>query len=155
MPFDLTSVLGCAASDERLRDLLLYFEEQPRPSEREPEMDDCYYLSFPNSGFSLLLTGEDTVHTVHLYVLCDSDHRAFTDELPFALTGDTSQAQARNLFGPPSCCGGPVRPITASRPVTYWDRWDYERHSFHLQYPERRDSILLITLAVVELDVRA
>ena len=154
MTFDLVSVLGRAASDARLRELLLYFEEQPIPSEREPDMENRYYLSFPSSGFSLLPTNEDTVYAVHLYVLSDGDHRAFTDQLPFALTVDTSQAQARDLFGPPSYCGGPVRPIIPSRPVTYWDRWDYEHHSFHLQYPERRESIILITLAVVEPDAR-
>jgi hypothetical protein len=147
--FDLTTVLGRSVRDAQLRVLCEFCEEQPVPTERAPELDDGYYLEFPRSGFSLLLTGNDIVETVHIRTRSDGEYHAFFDALPFALTADTTQMRARELFGLPSRWGGPVRPVLDSEPVVYWDRWDYHHHSFHLEYSEERDCILLITLSSI------
>lgn len=147
MPFDLTTVLGCFVRDARLRELIQFCEEQPQATEREPELEGRYYLEFPHSGFSLLLTGNDVVQTIHVHTRPDEPYHAYLDELPFGLSADTTQAEARELFGPPNSSGGPVSLALLSKPVVYWDLWNRGHYSFHLEYPEQRDSVLLITLS--------
>jgi hypothetical protein len=147
MPFDFSDVLGCSIRDARLRELFEFSEEMPQPTERYVEWEGRYFMEFPRSGFSLLLTGADIVETVHIYTQSDSEYHAYFDTLPFDLSANTSQAEARDLFGPPTLTGGPVRPVIPSKPDVYWDRWDYESHFFHLQYSEQRDSISLITIS--------
>ncbi len=149
MPFDISTVLGCFVRDARLRQLIEFCEEQPHGTAREPESEGRYYLEFPHSGFSLLLTGKDIVDTIHIHTRATGLYHAFHDELPFGLTADTTQAQARELFGPPTSSGGPVSAVLISLPTVYWDRWNHPHYSFHLEYPERRDSIRLITLSAL------
>ena len=149
MPFDFTTILGCSTRDTRLRELLEFCEEAPRLTDREPELGDRYYIEFPGSGFSLLLTGADIVGAIHIYAHPNGEYHAFLDELPFGIAPNTTQAEAHVLFGPPTRTGGPIVPIIPSKPVVYWDRWDYERYSIHLEYSELRDSVLLITIASI------
>ena len=147
MSFDLTDALGCSIRGAKFRDLLEFCEEQPRPSKPYSEWEGRYYLEFPRSGFSLLLTSADIVDTIHIHTRSEGEYHAYLDALPFDLTANTTQSEARDLFGPPTLSGGPVRSVIPSQPSAYWDRWDYERHSFHIEYSEQRNSISLITLA--------
>src|SRR5579871_3182103 len=101
MTFDLATALGCSVNDTRLRQLFEFCEEQPQPTEREPDLGGSYYIKFPRSGFSLLLTGTDRIEAVHVHTRPDGNYHAFLDELPFGLTAETTQAAARDLFGPP------------------------------------------------------
>ena len=151
MPYDFTRMLGLPIRDSELRNLMEYFEEKPKSSEPDPELDGRYYIEFPLSGFSLLVSGTGITDTVHIYTRSSIEYHAFSDALPFGLTPTTTQTETRKLFGPPSLSGGPIREILPPNLVIYWDRWDYDGHSFHLQYSEHRNSIELITLATIGL----
>ena len=146
MRFDLTSLLGRSVTSSEARILLEYFEETPVVSERDEELDGRYYIEFLRSGFSLLVTGSNTVQTVHIYLMPEGEYAPCIHAVPFDLCASTTQSEARDLFGHPSAAGGPVRAILPPKGFLYWDRWEYAQHSFHLTYPERRDSTLLITL---------
>jgi hypothetical protein len=147
MAFDLTTLLGCSIGDQCLRRLSEYFEETPEPSERDIDLDGSYYLEFRRSGFSLLVTSADIVHSIHIHAEPDAEYAA-CEELPHGLTRETTQAHARKLFGPPSASGGPICAILPPERFIYWDRWQRENYFVHLTYSER-DSIELITLFLI------
>jgi hypothetical protein len=149
MAFDLTIILGCSLRDPQVRALFEYFEETPEATERDEELGGRHYLQFFSSGFSLLLSGADIIETVHIYTRPNPPYRACTNALPFDLSAHTTQAEARDLFGPPTTAGGPVRAILPPKPIRYWDRWEYAHHYFHLTYSEHRDATELITLEFV------
>jgi hypothetical protein len=149
MAFDLSTLLGCSVRDSRLRDVSEYFEEAPAVSERETDVDDRYYLEFFRSGFSLLVSSADTIDAIHIHTQPDDEYHVCTDALPFGLTCNTTQAQARELFGPPTTVGGPVRAILSPETFTYWDRWEYDHYFFHLTYSEHRDSITGIAFSAI------
>jgi hypothetical protein len=107
MPFDLTTLLGCTVRDARVCELSEYFEESPAATERDKELGGRYYLQFFHSGFSLLLNGTDVVETAHIFTNPHFDYQVCTGTLPFDLDSRTTQAEARDLFGPPTIAGGP------------------------------------------------
>jgi hypothetical protein len=145
MAFDLSTIIGLPVHHPEIGKLIELCEERPQRRDPYQELKD-YYLVFPRSGFSLLITGADIVDTIHIHTVGTDDHEPFFDVLPFELTVDTTQDEARDLFGPPTSSGGPIAPMVPSMPVVYWDRWDYEHHTFHLEYPESRAGISLITI---------
>ena len=146
MRFDLTNLLGRSVTSSEARSLLEYFEEAPVVGERDEELDGRYYIEFLRSGFSLLVTGSDAIQTVHIHLVPAGEYAPCTHAVPFDLSASTTQSEARDLFGQPSAAGGPVRAVLPPKGFLYWDRWEYVQHSFHLTYPEQRDSTLLVTL---------
>jgi hypothetical protein len=148
--FDLTTILGCSVRDARVRQLLEFFEEVPQQhAERYPGGD--YYLEFPQTGFSLLINASDVITTIHVYTQPNGAYAAYRYELPLGAVAHMSQVEARALLCPPSKFGGPVQ-FMQSMPVTYWDIWEFGDHSVHIEYPEDRLSIRLVTLSVVPQD---
>ena len=146
MRFDLTSLLGRSVTSFEARALVEYFEDIPVVGERDEELGGRYYIEFFRSGLSLLVTGSNTVQTVHIYLVPEGGYTPCTHAVPFDLSASTTRSAARGLFGPPSTAGGPIQTILPSRGMLYWDRWEYPRHHLHLTYTEGHDSISLVTM---------
>ena len=142
MPFDFVSLLGGVEGGPELPRLCEYFEERPQTS----TFETCHYLQFCCSGFSLMLDEPDRITCIHIHTLSDDGYQTCADSVPFDFSAQTKQAEARELLGPPTAEGGPVRSILSPKNCTYWDRWEYAQHSLHLTYNEQCDSVVLITL---------
>ena len=141
---DLTRYLGQPAESAAAR-LAEAFGELPEATERRGVYVEDYYFNFLASGFSLLLDPTDVVEAVFVYPVVHSRFQPFAPPLPHGVVATTTQTSARAEFGPPVRAGGPSS-FLPDAPVTYWDLWTFEGYSLHLQYPESRESICLLTL---------
>ena len=93
-----------------------------------------------------MLDESDHITCIHIHTLSDDGYQICIDSLPFDFSVWTKQAEARELLGPPTAKGGPVRALLPPKNFTYWDRWEYAQHCLHLTYNEQCDSVVLITL---------
>lgn len=98
--------------------------------------DDVIYYTFQSSGFDFLISRDtDLIDTVHLF---HQDHDPEVDEfkgtIPSQLNFELSKADCRSRLGDPTISG------------EYWDKWEMESHSVHVQYKESEESIRLITV---------
>lgn len=152
MTFDLTSLIGLPVHQPDLHKLMLLCEERPIRGTPELVLAGRYDLAFPRSVFSVLIAGTGIVDTIHVYTFARDGYEKFFTALPFDLVVVTTQKEARDLFGPPTISGGPVTPSPAHPFAVYWDRWDYSHHTFHLEYPESRNAIQLITIVTPPAD---
>ena len=93
-----------------------------------------------------MLDESDRITCIHIHTLPDDGYEICTDSLPLDFSAQTTQAEARELLGPPTTEGGPVRALLPPKNFTYSDCWEYAQHSLCLTYNEQRDSVVLSTL---------
>ena len=107
---------------------------------REEISGDGSVWVLKNSGLQISLDKNRKVNTIHVFSDAASGYSNYPNELPMGLTVETSREAANTLLGNPIASGGPVDSVTDNS-VFYWDRWDWERFSLHLIYPEDKKSI--------------
>ena len=100
-----------------------------------PEIEVWY--EFDGRGVEVICDEDERIQTIFLHA---GGEESLSD-VPFRL----SRRQVRELFGPPSASGGPVRHAVLGESGA-WDRFSSATRTIHIQYRVDADKIELVTL---------
>ena len=146
MPPDFLQLLGKPPESAQVRTFVSKLGERGEATEPDPELENRYYISFPKSGITLIVHGEENEIADVMIHLTEKEGDIYEGELPFELSARDSQQASRTRFGTPSKQGGPVADILHGGDV-YWDLWEFDTHKLHLEYSGDRLHINQVTLS--------
>jgi hypothetical protein len=150
----LVAVLGEYEDSTALRRLLIGVGDQLQPQRDDTQLS---FISFHRLGISFAYEDEATLlrkeqpiggrsllAAIHLYSEGFEKFDEFKGELPSHLSFKDSRDDVRLKLGSPSESGGGKRALGRLWPR--WDRYDYETHSFGVQYSDDLNRVDMITL---------
>jgi len=108
-------------------------------------VEDEYYLINPNLGIDIMLTPELFLKSIHFYSGSQERVQPFVDKLPFALDFSFTQEYTRQLLGKPNEFGGRGH-VLLNQKIPFWDRYEMDGFSVHLQFSDDKSNIELITI---------
>ena len=146
MPPDFLQLLGKPPDSAQVRTFVSKLGERGEATEPDPELENRYYISFPKSGITLIVHGEENEIADVMIHLTEKEGDIYEGELPFELSARDSQQASRTRFGTPSKQGGPVADILHGGDV-YWDLWEFDTYKVHLEYSGDLSRINLVTLS--------
>ncbi len=146
---ELENLIGLQAEDPQLLDFLRRLAEEPQIFEmREDDPSESGVLVFKKAGLQISFDKERKVNTIHIFSEGVHGYGQYSGALPRGLSFQMSREATIALLGPPSRTGDPVKAITGED-VHFWDRWDSKSFVLHLRYPEKKDSITMLTIMSV------
>jgi hypothetical protein len=143
---ELESLIGLDARDPRLLDFVHSLGEEPQIYEmKEDDLGESGVLVFKKVGLQVSFDKERKVNNVHAFSQGVQGYEQYLGALPGGLSFNMSREAVIARLGAPTRTGGPVKAIVG-RQVHFWDRWDKENFVLHVQYPEKKNSITMLTI---------
>jgi hypothetical protein len=127
-------------------------------AENEIEEDedlDYFFLQSRERGVDFTFNGNRILRTIHLKTEDDQDgYEQYSGSIPFGVSFNFSLQQVRTLLGVPETTGGGEKGVSKLFETTpYWDLYDHDKFTFHIQYAEGNKGISLITITSKEVEL--
>lgn len=146
MDIEIQNLIDKNAEDEILLKFINHIPEKPEIFEmRESDTSDGSVLQFKKTGLQITFDQQHKVNTIHVFAENIDKYQQYPYPLPKGLSFNVNRDEAIAILGQPSVTGGPVKAVI-NKSIFFWDRWDNENFSLHLQYPEDKNSISMLTL---------
>ena len=147
---ELENLIGLDIKDPQLLAFLRRLGKVPRFFEMgEDEPGEGGVLAFKKAGLEISFDKEQRVNVIHAFSKGVQGYKQYSGALPGGLSFRMSREATIALWGLPSRTGGPVKAIIGED-VYYWDRWDNQNFVLHVQYPEEKNSITMLTIMSVD-----
>lgn len=142
----MENLIGVHVRDPQFLAFLRHLGEDPHVVLLgEDDLHESAALVFEKRGLEIAFDKGQKINAIHVFSAGVQGYGQYTGVLPRQLAFQMSRKATRALLGPPSRTGGPVKAIIGED-VHYWDRWDYETFVLHVQYPEEKNAVTMLTL---------